>query len=200
MFGTKDFTVHQFAQFLPWHRYFIHLYEQALKQQCGYTGNMMYFEEFQIVNISWHRSRYWDWTINANQPSSASIWSNQHGLGVGGNGTDHPDPLQRCIKGPFENLRPHFYGGAPRPHCITRSFQTTRPELPWGEMYGNLYSNNVINDVFRSDSYLTFRPSLEAGPHNPVHAGIGGDMGPVTSPNGKFASVVLITTAIYWYW
>jgi hypothetical protein len=29
--------VHSVASFLPWHRYFVQIYEQALKE-CGYTG------------------------------------------------------------------------------------------------------------------------------------------------------------------
>ena len=33
-------TVHYVAQFLPWHRYFVHLYEQQLNG-CGYTGPMV---------------------------------------------------------------------------------------------------------------------------------------------------------------
>ena len=31
---------HEAAAFLPWHRYFIHLYEQTLKQRCQYAGTL----------------------------------------------------------------------------------------------------------------------------------------------------------------
>lgn len=31
-------TAHKAAPFLPWHRYFVHAYETALKEQCGYAG------------------------------------------------------------------------------------------------------------------------------------------------------------------
>lgn len=31
-------TIHYTANFLAWHRYYIWLYEQALKQECGYEG------------------------------------------------------------------------------------------------------------------------------------------------------------------
>lgn len=37
---NENWTVHGVAQFLPWHRYFMHLHEQALKE-CGYTGAAM---------------------------------------------------------------------------------------------------------------------------------------------------------------
>lgn len=31
---------HDAAPFLPWHRYFIHAYEKALKDHCGYKGTL----------------------------------------------------------------------------------------------------------------------------------------------------------------
>jgi hypothetical protein len=31
---------HGAAGFLSWHRYYVHVYEQALRDECGYTGNM----------------------------------------------------------------------------------------------------------------------------------------------------------------
>lgn len=31
-------TIHGTGNFLGWHRYFVHAYEQALRNECGYTG------------------------------------------------------------------------------------------------------------------------------------------------------------------
>lgn len=36
------------ASFLPWHRYFLHVYEKALREECNYRGNLT----------------YWDWSKN----------------------------------------------------------------------------------------------------------------------------------------
>lgn len=36
------FQAHGSAAFLAWHRYFIHIYERKLKEQCGYTGVLTY--------------------------------------------------------------------------------------------------------------------------------------------------------------
>ena len=33
---------HDSAAFLAWHRYFIHIYEEKLKEQCGYSGVLTY--------------------------------------------------------------------------------------------------------------------------------------------------------------
>ena len=39
--------IHFTGQFLPWHRWFIHVFEETLKNKCGYKGV----------------SPYWNWTI-----------------------------------------------------------------------------------------------------------------------------------------
>lgn len=30
--------IHEVGQFLPWHRYFVHVHQGLLASQCGYTG------------------------------------------------------------------------------------------------------------------------------------------------------------------
>lgn len=38
---TKEGTTsHYAAAFLAWHRYFIHLYEKALTDECGFQGSL----------------------------------------------------------------------------------------------------------------------------------------------------------------
>lgn len=39
MMGLRSLA-HDAAPFLPWHRYFIHAYEKALKDHCGYKGTL----------------------------------------------------------------------------------------------------------------------------------------------------------------
>ena len=39
--------IHFTGQFLPWHRWYLHAFEESLKNKCGYTGV----------------SPYWNWTI-----------------------------------------------------------------------------------------------------------------------------------------
>jgi hypothetical protein len=41
---AKDFVVHNAAPFLAWHRYFLHIYETTLKEECAYTGSMPYVQ------------------------------------------------------------------------------------------------------------------------------------------------------------
>lgn len=39
---------HDTAAFLPWHRYFIHVYEKALREQCAYSGHLMYVQNPEL--------------------------------------------------------------------------------------------------------------------------------------------------------
>ena len=49
------FQIHWTGQFLPWHRWYLHVIEESLKNKCNYTGV----------------SPYWNWTIG--HPSFVSI-------------------------------------------------------------------------------------------------------------------------------
>ena len=42
------YHTHHTASFLPWHRYFLHIYESTLRSKCGYEGGLV----------------YWDWTLD----------------------------------------------------------------------------------------------------------------------------------------
>ena len=35
---NKTRTIHNTANFLGWHRYYVHAYETALREECGYQG------------------------------------------------------------------------------------------------------------------------------------------------------------------
>lgn len=37
----SEAQTHYAAAFLAWHRYYIHLYETALRNSCGYDGNLV---------------------------------------------------------------------------------------------------------------------------------------------------------------
>ena len=49
--ATANDSVHEAhgaAAFLSWHRYFIHIYEKALQEQCHYRGNLAYVHQISI--------------------------------------------------------------------------------------------------------------------------------------------------------
>ncbi|KAI3392839.1 hypothetical protein diail_5153 [Diaporthe ilicicola] len=53
---NQTFTIHQTANFLGWHRWFIWEHEQALRNECGYDGALP----------------YWDWARTAESGLAAS--------------------------------------------------------------------------------------------------------------------------------
>ena len=93
--------VHSFAGFLPWHRFFVQVYEDALKQ-CGYTGTVM----------------YWDWVADSATPSKAAVWDPI--LGFGGNGVPETSSSNgrhpRVMDDPFKNLRPVYWNDGVEQH------------------------------------------------------------------------------------
>ncbi|KGO55074.1 Tyrosinase [Penicillium expansum] len=160
--------IHFVASFLPWHRYYVHVYEEALKQ-CGYEGSMA----------------YWDWTLDARDPAHSTIWDAK--VGVGGNGDPkYTNPVGKdeyeCVSdGPFRNLRPAYLQDDRIPHCLSRNFNNGTEYI--GNMLASEYTPNVINKISKLRDYNSYRISLESGPHGAVHSAIGGDMSPATSPN-----------------
>ncbi|KAK4120100.1 Di-copper centre-containing protein [Parathielavia appendiculata] len=66
--------VHASGLFLPFHRYFLHLYEQDLRTKCAYTGPFP----------------YWDWSLSYQDPRNASVFDGTD-LSLGGNGVYIPD-------------------------------------------------------------------------------------------------------------
>jgi tyrosinase len=161
--------IHGVASFLPWHRLFVQTYENALQSECGYTGHAM----------------YWDWVRDSHAPAAATVWDPV--TGFGGNGTSPDDsPNSYCVTdGPFSDLQLAWLDSERVPHCLNRYFLQGYPDFGQPEMIGNAYNQEMIDGINLYQTFLDFHGRLESTPHGAVHAGISGDMGPQTSPNGK---------------
>ncbi|KAI9151401.1 Tyrosinase ustQ [Paramyrothecium foliicola] len=180
--------IHGVAAFLPWHRFFIHVYEKALKTECGYTGTAL----------------YWDWVQDSAAPASASVWDPVTGFGGDGVSPDG-SPFSYCVAdGPFADFRPVFWGNETQPHCLQRQFMQAIPEAGLQEMLGFAYNENVVAGLFTHTDFVSFKSPLEGSPHGAVHAGISGsngDMGPMTSPNDPiFFLHHTMVDRIWWQW
>ncbi|KAK0619557.1 hypothetical protein B0T14DRAFT_391676, partial [Immersiella caudata] len=187
---TMPAPVHGEPVFLPWHRYFVQVYEDALRSECGYTGAAM----------------YWDWAADWAAPSKAAVWDTP--LGFGGNGSESADgngPRKlRIAYGPFRNLRPTYWYGAVDPHWLSRDWAPGSPADGQPEMSGIGYSPTVMDGVNSWTVYERFQPALESSPHGAVHGGIGsgrGDMGPSSSPNDPiFFLHHAMVDKVWWQW
>ncbi|KAF3063763.1 Tyrosinase [Daldinia childiae] len=160
--------IHFVASFLPWHRYFVHVYEQALKE-CGYTGAVA----------------YWDWTLDSDDTSKSSIWDPV--TGVGGNGDPNntitiDGSTSKCVSdGPFKDLRPAYITDTLVPHCLRRNFNNGTEQI--GNMFSEAYTPEAIAKINAFSDYDNFHNELEGGPHGAIHSSVAGDMMPATSPN-----------------
>ncbi|KAK1497048.1 hypothetical protein CTAM01_08060 [Colletotrichum tamarilloi] len=168
--------IHFVAQFLPWHRYFVHIYETALRDECRYTGPMT----------------YWDWTLDSEDMSKSPVFSNDTTIGFGGNGLNgglvsptRPNPLTMCvIDGAFANFTVSYYTTTALSHCLNRGFNDGIG-VNAGPYEGGLYSLEKISGIIKTSSnFSTFATTLENGPHGAIHSAVGGDLFPSTSPNG----------------
>ncbi|KAH9819102.1 hypothetical protein DFH28DRAFT_1219089 [Melampsora americana] len=191
-------NVHWVAQFLPWHRHFIHLYEQAL-QSCGYNGGLP----------------RWNWSLDAANMTASPVWSSDPEVGFGGNGMDFSNDQDglgggTVEDGAFANLQLLY----PDTHLLERGFNSPPEFNQGGTLYGSQYfDDNAVNVVKSADNYMDFHVGLEGtnpsspgpdspGPHGTIHATIGGDM----SPTSYAANDVIFflhhanVDAIWWQW
>ncbi|KAF7538392.1 hypothetical protein G7054_g2964 [Neopestalotiopsis clavispora] len=175
--------IHFVANFLPWHRWFVQLHEDLLRNECGYTGVQP----------------YWDWSIDADALNTinAPVFDAATGFGGDGKKTGSDVPgFQRCVvDGPFANTNLTLAMGWPdmntvgnRLHCFTREFngglgndENGDPII--GDMQAGAYNSKTMNIIYGFDNYAQMSSMLEGLPHAQIHSIIFGDMGPATSPN-----------------
>jgi len=155
--------IHFTGQFLPWHRWFVHVFEETLKNKCGYTGT----------------SPYWNWTIDAPDFYESSFWKDPDpASGLGGWGDPNAD--FQVPDGGFNTL-PLSY---PSPHTVRRNF-TLYPfnfvlYINPQEMGNSSFSASVVETILQTSAgnYKGFQTVLEApdGPHAGIHTTVGADL------------------------
>lgn len=193
--------IHFVANFLPWHRWYVQLHEDLLRNECGYAG----------------AQPYWDWSIDAdavNVPNSP-IFDPDTGFGGDGRltGSDVPGYGRCVVDGPFANSTltlgmgwPNVNDDGDRPHCFTRELNNASGNdengvTIIGDMQASAYNSHVMRTINAFETYSEMQNMLEGLPHaqsssslfrdpelSPanrilVHSVLFGDMGPSTSPN-----------------
>ncbi|CAE6503803.1 unnamed protein product [Rhizoctonia solani] len=153
-------NVHYVANFLPWHRWFLHLRRLDLID-CGYTGP----------------TPYWDWTIDSGKLATSNIWDPN--TGFGGNGNTRTSA--HCVEnGPYANFQLSY----PNRHCLARRFNNGNLRSSMiGNMQGSLYSQSAVNTLMTRTDYINFSNDIEEGLHDVIHNVIAGDMAAAFSPN-----------------
>lgn len=118
--------------------------------------------------------------------------------GFGGNGNANrseyippTDQTVSCVdSGPFKDLRPEYLANSPTEiteggHCFFRSVAEANEPEAWATMKDTLTPEYVANQQ-KLETFAKFAPNLEASPHGTIHASLGGEMNPTTSPNGEY--------------
>ncbi|PVI01791.1 Di-copper centre-containing protein [Periconia macrospinosa] len=100
--------IHSTGQFLPWHRYFLHVHE-VLLAECGYKG----------------AHPYWDEPRDAGKFPQSPVFDTKLGFGGTGSGTN------ACVSdGPFKNLTVNIGPGfTTQPRCVNRKITNALSSL-----------------------------------------------------------------------
>ncbi|KAF7357739.1 Di-copper centre-containing protein [Mycena venus] len=185
--------IHFTGLFLPWHRWYLHLFEQKLRNRCGYQGPLP----------------YWDWTKDAADFYESPFFKDSHPKsGVGGWGD--ASTQYRVLDGGF-SASSSFQLSYPFPHTLRRNF-TLFPDLelvfpvpvlgwnrtrPANASFTKPVVESLIDDFLGDYKGFQVRIDGVEGPHVNVHVIIGGDLagacpsdapagcipGPTFSPN-----------------
>ncbi|KAI1191738.1 hypothetical protein F5B17DRAFT_451326 [Nemania serpens] len=154
-------AAHEDASFLPWHRMFVHIYEQKLREHCGFVGQIP----------------YWDWSMDWQNLTLSSIWNNTDGFGSPETGESNG------ISGPFSGVRVRYRdNGTIFPHRLTRSF-VNYDSGEVGSMSGEFIKPENMGRLARAENYDAFRYIIEGTLHNVIHLEIVGDLDELTAPN-----------------
>jgi tyrosinase len=118
----NTFKIHATADFLAWHRHFIFTFEQDLKNSCGYTGTLP----------------YWDWAADAQAVDRSEIFNGDE-YSMGGNGEYIAGRADTYLGLQDLNFPPGTGGG-----CVTKGpFSNETYTTNLGPI-DSPYNNNVV--------------------------------------------------------
>ncbi|KAH7398598.1 hypothetical protein BKA66DRAFT_546137 [Pyrenochaeta sp. MPI-SDFR-AT-0127] len=210
-------SIHATGNFLSWHRYFVHGYEKALKEECGYKGNQPYWNFFTYRD-DLQKSPVFD---GSDTSMGGDGYFAKHNGSLGGAGAIFLPSGNGggCIKsGPFKNLQinlgpvsPGMAGetksAAPfayNPRCAKRDL-TSYSSSTW-MTFENLYNITLgpaSKDIasFQNELQGRFKDGF-LGIHGAGHYAIGGDGGDFfSSPNDPvFFMHHAMVDRLWWIW
>lgn len=92
----QTLSVHADGLFLGYHRYLVHLYEKALREECGYKG----------------AQPYWDWTLSYKDPRQSPVLDGSpYSLGSNGIYVPNREPIVVSLPGGQTLVFPPATGG-----------------------------------------------------------------------------------------
>ncbi|GES61331.1 putative domain, di-copper centre [Aspergillus terreus] len=185
--------VHNSGTFLPWHRHFIWLWEKALREECGFTGTLP----------------YWDWVMWPNLAASPLFDGTETSLSGDGefNAAEQPAQLNPepgltitvprgagggCVRsGPFKdwviNMGPFAFNESYEPALPDHAFDYNPRCLvrSLNDWLIQTYNNQtVVDTLLDAPDIVEFQnimggfpnPPIPLGPHHTGHRSLGPDM------------------------
>ncbi|KAI4949001.1 hypothetical protein J4E91_005463 [Alternaria rosae] len=190
----QTMSIHGTGNFLSWHRYYIWVYEQALRDECGYKGYLPYnnwskwakdplssplFDgsETSISGDGEYVAGRGSWCI----PSEARCMVTFHSANGGGCVKSGPfkdwkinlGPIQTTVKDAPPN--PQADGLGYNPRCLSRDINTQASNETRDEMVVDLIKN--YPDILSFQNKMQNFTLGVMGVHNGGHYTIGGDSG-----------------------
>lgn len=185
--------IHQTGVFLPWHRYALSLWEDALRDECGWKGGLAFWDWHQDTAEAggdWLQSPLFDPVSGYGgngQRLNVSTLADLVAAAIGGTGggcvIDGPFQSRKLSIGPMGQMMPN------KTRCLTRNFNI--------KMAYSSASSKSMRKILSAKSMAEFRQLAETGVHqnwetiqdgidslgsmhNIGHFGIGGEVSPPT--------------------
>ncbi|EJT97271.1 Di-copper centre-containing protein [Dacryopinax primogenitus] len=165
--AVMDSTAHFKPYFLPWHRWFLHLFDSKLRSTCAYTGP----------------TPFWDWSQDHADLFHSPVFDPDPEHGLGGTGDCDSFSEADCVvtTGAFapspSSDTGDFTLAWPLPHHLRRNLTLLtgwfEDEQPQNSTLGPSFVQNATlhttGDFWKFQWYMTLM-------HNHVHNLVGGDM------------------------
>ncbi|KAK8017006.1 Tyrosinase-like protein orsC [Apiospora rasikravindrae] len=142
--------IHNSANFLAWHRYYLFTYEKALKEECGYKGS----------------HPYWNWDRYASDPVNSPLFN--------GNASSMGSASGCNTEGPFADYQVNLGPGTStryNPRCLKRAVNHDAAQ--------DCTADKTYSLITRHSTVSSFQDSMQGipGVHVGGHFTMGGDPG-----------------------
>ncbi|KAH7152948.1 hypothetical protein EDB81DRAFT_438677 [Dactylonectria macrodidyma] len=221
---NQTLSIHYTGNFLVWHRYFTWLYEEALREECGYTGTQPYWDWALTAITGVNKSSIFDGS-EYSMGSDGEYIAGQEDVVLGASSGLPPIYLPAgsgggCVEsGPFSNMSVNLGpaaldlpGGlvsavsnplAWNPRCLKRDLSNAV-----NTRYAN--ATGILNNILKPQNVYDFQMMMQGVPgggdigvHGGGHYSLGGDPGRdvYTSPGDPaFYLHHAMIDRVWWIW
>lgn len=210
----QTLTIHYTGTFLAWHRWFLYQHEQALRNECGYTGYQPYWDWSKSAASGMENSPVWDGSDTSMSGDGAHV-ANEGQVVLAGNGLPnvylpHGNGGGCVTSGPFKNMSVNLGpvaltlandgastgsngdGLSYNPRCLKRDLTTAI-----NARYAN--ASSVVKLILQNNDIYSFEMNMQGVPGTGeigVHGGGHYAMGEHSSP----ISILLFARLTYIRW